>query len=100
MRLLPLRRHRGPRQNPGRDRQLHPGRLRRRLHHELGLTHSHVHREFDVLKEALTEELLGLEKAKSTRALTLEERKIITRFKKLLDHAEEVIEKDIEQIPR
>ena len=72
---------------------------RRRLHHRLGLTHSHVHREFDKLKEALTEELHGLEHAKSKRSLTREEEKMLARFKKLLEQAEIEIEKEIEDTP-
>ena len=73
---------------------------RRRLNHQLGLTHAQVHKEFDTLKEAITEEVLTLEQAKSRRDLTREEQRIIARFKKLLDQAEQTIEKDLEDIPR
>lgn len=73
---------------------------RRRLNHQLGLTHTHVHREFDTLKEAITEELLTLEKERSRRDLTRAEERIVARFKKLLDQAEQTIEKDLEDIPR
>lgn len=73
---------------------------RRGLNRRLGLTHSHVHREFDNLKEAITEEVLTLEQAKSKRSLTREEERLVARFKKLLDQAEKAIEKDIEEIPK
>jgi hypothetical protein len=73
---------------------------RRQLNHKLGLTHAHVHKEFDNLKGAITEEILTLEKAKSERALTREEERIVARFKKLLDQAERAIERDIEDLPR
>lgn len=71
---------------------------RRRLNHQLGLTHTHVHKEFDTLKEAITEELLTLDHAKSKRELTREEERIVARFKKLLDQAEQNIEKDLQDI--
>ena len=73
---------------------------RHRLNRQLGLTHIQVHKEFDTLKEAITEELLTLEKAKSQRELTREEERIVARFKRLLDQAERKIEKDLEDIPR
>ena len=73
---------------------------RYRLNRQLGLTHAHVHKEFDTLKEAITEELLALEQTKSKRSLTREEERLIVRFKKLLDHAEQTIEKEIEDIQR
>lgn len=73
---------------------------RRRLNHRLGLTHVHVHKEFDNLKDALTEEMRNLEQAKSKRDLTREEERLVTRFKKLLDQSEQAIEKDLEDLPR
>lgn len=73
---------------------------RRRLNHRLGLTHAHVHKEFDNLKDALTEELRNLEQAKSKRDLTREEERLVIRFKKLLDQSEQAIEKDLEDLPR
>jgi hypothetical protein len=73
---------------------------RRQLNHKLGLTNIHVHKEFDILKSAITEEILTLEQAKSRRALTHEEERIVARFKKMLDQAERAIERDIEDLPR
>lgn len=73
---------------------------RRRLNRQLGLTHVHIHKEFDTLKEVITEEVLTLEQAKSKRSLTREEERIVARFKKLLDRAEQTIEKDLENLPR
>jgi hypothetical protein len=73
---------------------------RHQLNHRLGITHAHIHKEFDNLKDAITEELLRLEQAKSARELTREEERLIARFKKLLDQSEQVIEKEIEEIPK
>jgi len=73
---------------------------RHRLNRQLGLTHAHIHKQFDTLKEAITEELLTLEQTKSKRSLTREEERIVARFKKLLDQAERTIEKDLEDISR
>lgn len=73
---------------------------RRRLNHRLGLTHAHVHKEFDNLKDALTEEIRNLEQVKSKRDLTREEERLVARFKKLLDQSEQAIEKDLEDLPR
>ena len=78
----------------------HFSAYRRQLNHRLGLTHLHVHKEFDNLKDALTEEILTLEQAKSKRDLTREEERLVNRFKKLLDQSEQAIEKDIEDLPR
>lgn len=79
---------------------VHFSAYRQRLNRQLGLTHAHVHKEFDSLKQALTEEILTLEKVKSVRALTREEERLVARFKRLLDTAERSIEKDIEELPR
>jgi hypothetical protein len=73
---------------------------RHQLNHQLGLTHVHIHKQFDTLKDAITEEVLTLEQAKSKRSLTREEERLIVRFKKLLDQAEQNIEKDLENLPR
>jgi hypothetical protein len=73
---------------------------RRQLNHRLGLTHNHVHREFDNLKGAITEEVLTLEQAKSRRALTREEERLVKHFKELLEQAEQAIEKDLEDIQK
>lgn len=78
---------------------VHFSAYRRRMSHRLGLTHTHIHKEFDNLKGAITEELLRLEQVKSARALTREEERLIARFKKLLDQSEREIEKEIESIP-
>lgn len=78
----------------------HFSAYRRKLRHQLGLTHTHIHKEFDNLRNAITEELLKLEQVKSERALTREEERLINRLKKLLDQSEREIESDIENIPR
>lgn len=79
---------------------VHFSAYRHRLNKQLGVTHTHIHKEFDTLKEVITEEILTLEQAKSRRSLTREEERIVARFKKLLDQAEQTIEKDLENISR
>lgn len=80
--------------------RVHFSAYRRTLNHRLGLTHAHIHKEFDSLKDALTEEILKLEQVKSKRTLTREETRLIARFKALLDQSEKDIEKEIEDLPR
>ena len=76
----------------------HFSAYRRRLNHRLSITQTHIHKEFDTLKDAITGELMNLERAKSERELTREETRLISRFKKLLDRSEEEIEKDLGEI--
>lgn len=73
---------------------------RRRLNRRLGLTHAHVHKEFDALRKALSDEIRALEQTKFKRDLTHEEERLILRFKKMLDQSEQSIEKDLEDLPR
>ncbi len=80
--------------------RVHFSAYRRNLNRRLGTTHTRVHKEFDNLKDAITEEILALEQAKSRRSLTREEERLISRFKKLLDQSEQAIEKELEEIPR
>lgn len=80
--------------------RVHFSAYRRRLNRQLGITHTHIHKEFDKLKDAITEELLSLEQTKSKRSLTREEERLISRFKKLLEQSEQQIEKDIEDIQK
>lgn len=78
----------------------HFNAYRYRLNRRLGLTHAHVHKEFDNLKDALMEEVRNLEQAKSKRELTREEERLVTRLKKLLDQSEQSIEKDLEDMQK
>jgi len=80
--------------------RVHFSAYRRRLNRQLNATQTHIHKEFYDLKDAITEELLKLEQAKSRRALTREEERLITRFRKLLEQSEQKIEAEIEEIPR
>lgn len=57
-----------------------------------------VHKQFSDLKDAIASEVKSLEKVKSKRQLTVEEEKLISRLKKVVDKAEYVIEKKIEKI--
>lgn len=54
-----------------------------------------IHQQFSQLKQALLEEMLALEKAKTQRALSVEEEHFMKRFKKMLDSAEKMIETSI-----
>lgn len=80
--------------------RVHFSAYRRRLNRQLGITEMHIHKKFDRLKDAITEEILKLEQVKSARELTREEEKLIARFKKLLEQSEKEIEKEIENIPK
>lgn len=80
--------------------RVHFSAYRRNLNRRLGLTHTRIHKEFDNLKDAITEEILKLEQVKSARSLTREEERLIARFKKLLDQSEQEIEQEIEDIRR
>ncbi len=55
-------------------------------------------RAFDLLREDLRDHLSGLEKAKTLRALTAEETKIMTRMKNDLNEAEKIVRKEIKDI--
>lgn len=78
----------------------HFSAYRRRLNRQLGITEAHIHKKFDNLKDAITDEVLKLEQVKSARGLTREEERLIARFKKLIEQSEKEIEKEIEEIPR
>lgn len=69
---------------------------RRRSNPKLNLMRTHIHKKFVSLKDAITEEMLTLERTRPKRTLTHEEERLIIRFKKLLDQSERIIEKDIE----
>lgn len=57
-----------------------------------------VHEEFKDLKDAIVEEVHSLERVRSKRDLTEEERRIIGRFSKMLDKSERTIERGIEDV--
>lgn len=80
--------------------KVHFSAYRRRLNRQLGVTETHVHQEFDILRSAITEEILKIEQVKSARQLTREEERLVARFKKLLAQSEQKIEREIEEIPR
>ena len=59
-----------------------------------------LHHAFDLLKEAIREQIKMLEKTKTKRQLTEEEERIIERLKKDLDDAEKSVRKEIEDIEK
>lgn len=77
----------------------HFSAYRQQLNRRLGITNTHVHKEFDLLKDALNNEIRALERAKSKRDLTREEGRLVSRLKKLLEQSEKSIEKEIEDLP-
>lgn len=79
--ILFLLRHHGPR-----------GAGRRRGH-----AHMLVHQEFGGLRAAVTSEVLKLEHTRTKRELNKQEELFIDRMQKMLNKAEEVIEKEIEE---
>lgn len=74
--------------------------LRKRLRKEVREAESSLHTAFDLLKEDIQKQIELLEKTKSKRALTQEEKKIVAQLKKDLDAAERLIRKEIEDIER
>lgn len=75
-------------------------RLKRKIKKEVREAESSLHTAFDLLKEDIQKHIELLEKIKSKRELTQEEKKIITQLKKDLDAAEKLIRKEIEDIER
>jgi len=73
-------------------------RSHRSLYREIHEAEETLHQAFDVLREELIEHIHELEKARTKRALTAEEEKILTQFKRKLDEAEKVIRKEIRDI--
>lgn len=59
-----------------------------------------LHKEFDLLKEDIPEQIKTLEKTRTKRQLTEEEEKIIKQLKKDLDDAEKFVRKEIEDIEK
>ncbi len=74
--------------------------LRKRVRGEIREAEHALHKAFDLLKEAIREQIKMLEKAKTRRQLTEEEEKIIKRLKKDLDDAERSVRKEIEDIEK
>ncbi len=60
-------------------------------------THQALHKQFDKLTEAITAEVMRLEKIKSKRKLTREETQIIENLKKLIQKTEFIVENDISE---
>lgn len=65
---------------------------------EVHRAESALHQVFDDLREDLADSIRRLEKAQTKRALTKEEDRILTQFKKHLDSAECTIKKEIHEI--
>ena len=68
------------------------------LRKEVREAESALHKAFDLLKEDIREQIKALEKTRTKRQLTEEEEKIVKRFKKDLDDAEEFVKKEIKDI--
>lgn len=76
----------------------HFWRFRKRVLSKITKVEHSIHGQFDELKDALAEEVVALENVKSKRNLTVEEERMINRFKKMLDTSERQIEKEISDI--
>ena len=72
--------------------------MRKRVKKEIREAEQALHKAFDLLKEAIREQIKMLEKTKTKRQLTEEEEKIIKQLKKDLDDAEKFVRKEIEDI--
>lgn len=74
--------------------------LRKRVKKEIREAESALHKAFDLLKEAIYEQIKLLEKTKTKRELTEEEEKIIKQLRNDLDDAEKFVKKEIEDIEK
>ena len=74
--------------------------LRKKLKKEVREAESALHKAFGLLKENVREQIKTLEKTRAKRRLTEEEEKIVKQLRRDLEDAEEVIEKEIEDIER
>jgi hypothetical protein len=74
--------------------------LRKRVRKEIREAEQALHKAFDLLKEAIREQIKMLEKTKSRRQLTEEEEKIIKQLKRDLDDAEKFVRKEIEDVEK
>ena len=74
--------------------------LRKKLKKEVREAESTLRKTFDLLKKDIREQIKMLEKTRAKRLLTEEEEKIIKQLGRDLEDAEEVIEKEIEDIER
>ena len=74
--------------------------MRKKIKKEIREAEQALHKAFDLLKEAIREQIKMLEKAKSKRQLTEEEEKIIKQLKRDLDDAEKFVKKEIEDIEK
>ncbi|MBI1974859.1 MAG: hypothetical protein HYS57_00690 [Parcubacteria group bacterium] len=74
--------------------------MRRRVKEEVREAEQALHRAFDLLKEAIREQIKMLEKTRTKRQLTEEEEKVVQQLKRDLDGAEELMKKELEDIER
>lgn len=74
--------------------------LRKTVRKEIREAEHALHKAFDLLKEAIREQIKMLEKTKSKRELTEEEEKIIKQLKQDLDDAERYVLKEIEDVEK
>jgi hypothetical protein len=74
--------------------------MRKRVRKEIREAEHALHKAFDLLKEAIREQIKMLEKTKTKRQLTEEEEKIIKQLRKDLDDAEKFVRKEIEDIEK
>ena len=74
--------------------------LRKRVKKEIREAEHALHRAFDLLKEAIREQIKMLEKTRTKRQLTEEEEKIVKQLRKDLDDAEKFVRKEIEDIEK
>ena len=74
--------------------------LRKTVRKEIREAEHALHKAFDLLKEAIREQIKMLEKTRSKRELTEEEEKIIKQLKQDLDDAERYVRKEIEDIEK
>ncbi len=72
--------------------------LRRRVRKGLGTVQRTLHEHFDILREDLQKQIQLLEHARTRRALTVEEERLMKNLKKGLTTAEQIVRKALEEI--
>jgi hypothetical protein len=74
--------------------------MRKRVKKEIREAEHALHKAFDLLKDAIREQIKMLEKTRNKRQLTEEEEKIIKQLGRDLDDAERFVRKEIEDIEK
>lgn len=73
-------------------------KIKKTIRRDIKSAEASVHKAFKLLRENVSEQIITLEKAKSKRALTKEEEKVIRNLQENLTKSEEYLEEEIQNI--